>query len=437
GRPLPGHVAAEEQLDQEDDGDRGQDGERQPVAAEPEPRPPAVDDVLLPDAGVVDGEEARPRDEPPEDQVEQAPERKDAERRCDDRPADGQVGRFPQIDEGRRRTEHRHDRCRPAQRPPLVVQRPLLLRRRQPGWSHRVVRGTHLGSVDACSGNRVSLSGMHAHGHDHGAQGDRKLLIGALVLIAGLMAGEIATGVIAGSLALAFAVVAATLAARPAQGRWTYGFRRLEILSAQANGLMLALVGIWIVHGGIVLVVALAGIAVNIAATALLARASRESLNVRGAFVHVATDLLAFVGTAVAGLIVLRTGWDRADPIAGLVVAALMLWASFGLIRDSTRIFLETSPGDIDPEELARSILAVPDVHEVHDLHVWTLTSGFPVVSAHVLVAPGADCHGLRRQLEQLLADQYGLEHSTLQVEHAPGTLQLGPSYRRRAPLHR
>jgi len=305
---------------------------------------------------------------------------------------------------------------------------------------------------------------MHAHGHDHGAQGDRKLLIGALVLIAGLMAGEIATGVIAGSLALladaghlisdalalAFAVVAATLAARPAQGRWTYGFRRLEILSAQANGLMLALVGIWIVygairrlvsppdvHGGIVLVVALAGIAVNIAATALLARASRESLNVRGAFVHVATDLLAFVGTAVAGLIVLRTGWDRADPIAGLVVAALMLWASFGLIRDSTRIFLETSPGDIDPEELARSILAVPDVHEVHDLHVWTLTSGFPVVSAHVLVAPGADCHGLRRQLEQLLADQYGLEHSTLQVEHAPGTLQLGPSYRRRAPLHR
>jgi cobalt-zinc-cadmium efflux system protein len=303
---------------------------------------------------------------------------------------------------------------------------------------------------------------MHAHDHDHRLTGDRKLLVGALALIGGLMVGEIVTGIVAGSLALladaghlisdalalGFAVVAATLAARPAQGRWTYGYRRLEILSAQANGLMLGLVGIWIVYGairrlvspvdvrgGVVLVVALAAIAVNLVATALLSRASRESLNVRGAFLHVATDLVAFAGTAVAGLIVLLTGWDRVDPIAGLLVAALMFWAAFGLIRDSTRIFLEASPGNIDPEEVARAIVAVPDVREVHDLHVWTLTSGFPVLSAHVLVAPGADCHGLRRQLEVMLDERYGLEHSTLQVEHAGGTVQLGPSYRRRAPL--
>jgi cobalt-zinc-cadmium efflux system protein len=304
---------------------------------------------------------------------------------------------------------------------------------------------------------------MHDHPHDARLKGDRRLLIGALALITGLMAAEIVAGIVAGSLALladaghlvsdalalGFAVVAATLAVRPAYGRWTYGFRRLEILAAQANGLLLALVGIWIVYGairrlvspddvqgGVVVVVALAGIVVSLAASAMLARASRESLNVRGAFLHAATDMFAFVGTAVAGAIILLTGWDRADPIAGLVVAALMFWAAFGLIRDSTRIFLEASPGNIEPGEVGRAIVAVPDVESVHDLHVWTLTSGFPVLSAHVLVAPGADCHGLRRQLEELLAERFGLEHTTLQVEHAPGTMQLGPSFRRKTPLH-
>jgi cobalt-zinc-cadmium efflux system protein len=300
---------------------------------------------------------------------------------------------------------------------------------------------------------------MHEHSH---ATGDRRLLAGALALIAALMAGEVVAGILAGSLALladaghlvsdaaalAFALVAATMAARPAQGRWTYGFRRLEILSAQANGLALALVGIWIVygairrlvspssvHGGVVLAVALAGIAVNLAATGLLARADRESLNVRGAFLHVATDLVAFAGTALAGGLVLATGWDRFDPIAGLVVAALMFWAAFGLLRDSTRIFLEASPANIDPGEVGRAIVAEPDVVEVHDLHVWTLTSGFPVLSAHVLVAGGADCHALRQELAAMLATRFGLDHATLQVEHAPGPLQLGPSFRRRSAL--
>ncbi len=301
------------------------------------------------------------------------------------------------------------------------------------------------------------------HAHDHGAE-DRALLAGALVLIVGLMVAELVAGLLAGSLALladaghlisdaaalAFALVAAALAARPARGPWTYGFRRLEILSAQANGLALALVGIWIVYGairrlvsppevrgGIVLGVALAGVAVNVVATGLLARASRESLNVRGAFLHVATDLAAFVGTAVAGGLVLATGWDRFDPIAGLLVASLMFWAAFGLLRDSTRIFLEVSPANIEPDEVGRAIVAQPDVVEVHDLHVWTVTSGFPVLSAHVLVAAGADCHQVRRELEAMLGARFGLEHSTLQVEHAPGPVQLGPSFRRQAPLRR
>jgi cobalt-zinc-cadmium efflux system protein len=295
---------------------------------------------------------------------------------------------------------------------------------------------------------------MHEHGHAHRPEGDRRLLAGALALIAALMVIELVAGILAGSLALladaghlisdvaalAFAIVAAGMATRPARGRWTYGFHRMEILAAQANGLALLLVGIWIVygairrlvspqdvHGGIVLVVALCGIGVNLAATALLARASRESLNVRGAFVHVATDLAAFIGTAIAGALVLLTGWNRFDPIAGLFIAALMFWAAFGLLRDTTQIFLEASPGNISPEEVGHALVAVPDVREVHDLHVWTVSDGFPVVSAHVLVAAGADCHGVRRGLEHMLAERFGLEHSTLQVEHAPGPLRIEP----------
>jgi cobalt-zinc-cadmium efflux system protein len=304
---------------------------------------------------------------------------------------------------------------------------------------------------------------MHTH-HTHRHEGDRRLLLGALCLIAGLMVVELVAGILAGSLALladaghlvsdvaalAFAVAAATMAARPAHGRWTYGFRRLEILSAQANGLLLLIVGIWIVfgairrlvspsdvQGGIVLVVALAGIAVNLVATALLARASRESLNVRGAFLHVATDLVAFIGTAVAGALILVTGWDRFDPIAGLLVAGLMFWGAYGLLRESTRIFLEVAPTNIQPDAVGRALCAEPDVVEVHDLHVWTLADGFPVASAHVLVAPGADCHAIRERLEQRLAQLFGLEHSTLQVEHARGPVQIGPSFRRRSPLRR
>jgi cobalt-zinc-cadmium efflux system protein len=265
-----------------------------------------------------------------------------------------------------------------------------------------------------------------------------------LVLIVGLMAGELVFGFVAGSLALladaghmltdaaalGLALAAAALAGRPARGRWTFGFRRLEILAAHVNGITLVVVGVVIVYtairrlvdppdvrGGLVLVVALAGIAVNLAATALLAGPSRDSLNVRGAFLHVATDLAAFAGTALAGGLVLATGWDRFDPIASLAVAGLIFWSSFILLRESTRILLEVAPDE--PREVAGEMLAVPGVVEVHDLHVWTVGSGFPSVSAHVLVEPGADCHAIRLELAELLGERFGLSHSTLQVEHA------------------
>src|SRR5205807_1067319 len=268
----------------------------------------------------------------------------------------------------------------------------------------------------ACGRPRVGEGVVHGHSHDHSRVRDRRLLRIALALIVGLMAGEIAAGLVAGSLALLAdaghmltdavalggALVAARLATRPARGPWTFGLGRAEILAAQANGLTLLLVGIWIVYGaawrladppnvrgGVVLVVALVGVAVNLIATAVLARGDRESLNMRGAFLHVATDLAAFAGTALAGALVLATGWDRFDPIASLVVAGLIFWSSLSLLRESTRILLEVAPDE--PREVAGEMLGVPGVVEVHDLHVWTVGSGFPSVSAHVLVEPGAD----------------------------------------------
>ena len=160
----------------------------------------------------------------------------------------------------------------------------------------------------------------------------------------------------------------------------------------------------------------------------------------RAAFLHVATDLAAFAATAAAGALVLTTGRDRFDPIASLLVAVLLFWASAGLLRESTRIFMEGSPTEIDPVSVGRALAAHPHVVEVHDLHVWTVTSGFPALSAHVLVEQGADCHGLRRELESLLAERFELSHTTLQVDHAPEPRQpveLGTPFRREGPLGR
>jgi cobalt-zinc-cadmium efflux system protein len=293
------------------------------------------------------------------------------------------------------------------------------------------------------------------HDHDHRHVDDRRALAIALALIVLFLIAEVVAALIAGSLALladaghmltdagalAFALFAATLATRPAQGRWTFGYKRLEILAAQANGVTLLVVALLIlygsarrlasptdVRGGIVLAVALGGIAVNAAATAVLSRASRESLNVRGAFLHVATDTVAFAGTAIAGALILVTGWDRFDPIASIGVAALMLWASLGLLRESASIFLERSPAGIDPDAVGRALVNEPEVVEVHDLHVWTVTSGFPALAAHILVQPEADCHAIRRRLAQMLNDRVGVEHTTLQVDHAePRLLSIEP----------
>lgn len=287
---------------------------------------------------------------------------------------------------------------------------------------------------------------MHQHAHPRASgAADRRLLGLALALLSGFMVAEVVFGILASSLALladaghmltdaaalALALVAASLAARPAGGRWTFGFGRVEILAAQANGLTLALFGVWIVveaarrlanppevDAAVVGVVALAGIAVNLVVVALLARAERQSLNLRGAYLHIVTDLAAFAGTGAAAALILLTGWDRFDAVASLLVAALMLWAAWSLLRESGRIFLEGAPASTPPGDVGRALVRHPGVVETHDLHVWTVTDGFPALSAHVLVEPGADCHRIRLELERLLRERFAIDHTTLQVEH-------------------
>jgi cobalt-zinc-cadmium efflux system protein len=292
------------------------------------------------------------------------------------------------------------------------------------------------------------MSDGHAHGAS--ASADRGKLWIALALILGFMAAEIVTGIVANSLALlsdaahmltdaaaiGLSLVALRLAERPAGGKMTFGLKRAEILSAQANGITLlvlaALIGIEAVRrlfdppgvdGSLVLVVALAGIAVNLAATSVLARANRQSLNVEGSFQHILTDLYAFVGTAVAAVVIIATGFDRADAIASMMVAGLMLYAAYGLLRDSGRIFLEASPKGIDPDRIGRRMAEQPGVVEVHDLHVWEVTSEFPALSAHVTVAREADCHRARLELAGLIEREFEIHHTTLQVEHEPERL--------------
>jgi cobalt-zinc-cadmium efflux system protein len=290
------------------------------------------------------------------------------------------------------------------------------------------------------------MTSMDGHGHVHASpSADRRLLAVSLAFFVVFMAVEIAVGIVASSLALladaghmltdaaalALALFASWAAARPARGRWTFGFVRVEILAAQANGIALALIAVWIgyeavrrlvdppeVEAGLVLVVALAGIVMNGLVLVLLSRAERRSLNVRGAYLHIATDAAAFVGTAVAAALILATSWDRFDPLASLFVAALALAASWSLLRESGGIFLEGAPASAPPSEVGKALAAHPGVVEAHDLHVWTVTSGFPALSAHVLVEPGGDCHRIRLELERMLRERFALDHTTLQVEH-------------------
>jgi cobalt-zinc-cadmium efflux system protein len=301
----------------------------------------------------------------------------------------------------------------------------------------------------------------HSHGHAHGpgAGSDRRYLLTALALLAAFMLAEVITAILSGSLALLSdaghmlsdvgaiggALWAMALAARPPSGKWTYGWKRAEILSAAANGITLLVVAGIVtaeaigrlihppaVDGGPVIAVAAAGIAVNVAAAWLLARANRSSLNVEGAFRHVLTDLYGFIGTVIAGIIIVTTGFTRADAIASLLVVALMGKAAWELLRDSGRVLLEAAPEDMDLAEVRAHLSGVAHVLGVHDLHAWTVTSGLPALSAHIVIADPCfhDGHAPRLldQLQACLAGHFDVEHSTFQLEaaahagHEPGT---------------
>jgi cobalt-zinc-cadmium efflux system protein len=303
--------------------------------------------------------------------------------------------------------------------------------------------------------------GGHAHGHSHapGSGADKRYLLIALALLAAFMLGELIVAVISGSLALLSdaghmlsdvgaiggALWAIRLAGRPATGAWTFGWKRAEVLSAAANGITLLVVsGIVAVEavtrlihpprvdGGPVVAVAAVGIAVNIAAAWVLARANRSSLNVQGAFRHVLTDLYGFIGTLIAGVIILATGFTRADAIASLIIVALMLKASAELLRDSGRILLEAAPKTTDLDQVRAHLLATEHVHGLHDLHAWTVTSDLPALSAHIVIDDSCfnDGHAPRLldQLQACLAGHFDIEHSTFQLEaaahagHEPGT---------------
>jgi cobalt-zinc-cadmium efflux system protein len=295
-----------------------------------------------------------------------------------------------------------------------------------------------------------------AHAHDIDPATDRRRLAAALALMLALMAVELASGVLAHSLALlsdaghmlldaaaiGVSLLALRLASRPPGGALTFGLKRVEILSALASGITLLILAALIayaaalrlfapphVHAGLVLAVAIVGALVNLLAVWLLSGAERRSLNVEGSFQHVLTDLYGFIGTAIAAAVILASGFQRADPIASLFIAALMARSGAVLVKASGRVFLEAAPEGLDPQEVGRALVAQPNVVEVHDLHVWEVTSGFPALSAHVLVGADSDCHAARRQIETMLRERFALDHTTLQVDHTTSELlEIAPA---------
>jgi cobalt-zinc-cadmium efflux system protein len=326
---------------------------------------------------------------------------------------------------------------------------------RGPGRSHAHGAAHALEGAARDSAREPARQGRGAGEGPGRAAGLRALKL-TLGLTAAFTIAEVVGGLIAGSLALladaghmlsddlslGLALFAAWIARRPAGPSRTFGYRRAEILAALANGVTLVAISIWIfieagqrfgappeVEGGLMLGIAVAGLAVNLLAALILRAHSRRSLNVSAAFRHVLADLLGSAGVILAATIILTTGWQYADPVASVVIAALILASSWSILRDATQILLEGSPTGTDVEEVGRAMTTMPGVRQVHDLHVWTITSGFPALAAHVLVDREADCHAARRELERMLGSRFGLEHTTLQVDHEGGELlQIEPA---------
>jgi cobalt-zinc-cadmium efflux system protein len=301
--------------------------------------------------------------------------------------------------------------------------------------------------------SHLHSAGQGGHSHSRGTE-NRRALATALAITATYTVAEVIGGLITGSLALladaghmlsdnfslALALFAVWLSAKPPTPERSFGYKRAEILAALFNGVTLVAISIWIFYeayrrfqdppeilGGWMMAVAVMGLFVNVAAALVLSRSEGESLNLQGALRHIIADLLGSVGVIAAAVIILLTGWLYTDPLISVLIGFLVLGSSWKLLTESTNILLEQAPRSIDVTEVGGKMVGVEGVEEVHDLHVWEITSGFPALAAHVLVGQDQDCHERRRELEKVLYREFGIEHTTLQVDHVGDHAAEGP----------
>lgn len=286
---------------------------------------------------------------------------------------------------------------------------------------------------------------MHAHGSPSRPNGDdRRRLVWTLAITLAVLAAEVIGGILSGSLALladaahmgsdvaalGLSLFALWFAARPATAERTFGFQRVEILAALANGAtLLVIAGLILaeayrrllsppeVHGPLMLAVAAVGLLANIAAAVILAPARRTGLNLRSAFLHVLGDLLGSVGTIVAALLIALTAWAPADPLISAFIGVLIIVSAWRLMRESVGVLLEGTPSGLRYGEIADAMRALPHVTDLHDLHVWSITSDFPVLSSHVVITDDAGPEQVLRELQEVLAGRFGITHATLQLE--------------------
>jgi cobalt-zinc-cadmium efflux system protein len=285
----------------------------------------------------------------------------------------------------------------------------------------------------------------HDH-HDHRHEDSRRMGVVLAINVAMLVLG-VTGGLVFDSLALladaghvltdvgaiGLALLAGWMAHRPAGPQRTFGFRRGEILAALFNGFTLVAIAVFVfvaavarlsdppsVDGGGVIVVGLLSLIGNGAAALLLVGGDRENVNLEGVLRHTAADALGALGVILAGLIVVTTGWDQADPVVSMAIGVLILLGSWRLLREPFNVLMETAPEGIDVQEVGAAMCAVPGVREVHDLHVWTVTSGFAALAAHIRTDPNDDAEEVRMRIESVLHDRFGLDHTTLQVVPEP-----------------
>lgn len=307
--------------------------------------------------------------------------------------------------------------------------------------------GGHAGH-DHGSGAHGSEGHAHAHGsgggHAHGARGaNLKRLALTLGLVALYMVAEVVGGILTNSLALladaghmlsdagslGLALFAVWMAGKPRSPRKTFGYHRTEILAALANGITLVVVAVYIVleawhrfsepepvDGRTMMWIAVGGLVINLLGMKILHGGKDESLNLRGAWLHVLADTLGSLQAIVAGAVIWAFGWNLADPIASVLIALLVVWSSWTLLRDSVNVLMEGTPPHIDTKEVEKALGEIPEVEEIHDLHVWTITSGFEALTVHARIE-GGDRAAILRKMRSIVRDRFRIEHSTVQLE--------------------